>query len=382
MTSKPRLYLSPPHLGTLELQFVQEAFASNWVAPLGPHLDAFESEVCSLTGRGHAVALASGTAALHLALLVAGVGAGDQVWCSTLTFAGSANPIRYLSATPVFIDCDERSWNLDPELLAAALDEAARRSALPRALIVVDLYGQCADLTPIAAACARHGVVLIEDAAEAIGASYRGRSAGAFGQSAIFSFNGNKIITTSGGGMLVTDDAEVARRVRHLATQARDPAPWYQHSEIGYNYRLSNVLAGIGRGQLRVLEERVLARRRIFARYQELLGGLPGITFMPSTDDTAQGTRSTCWLTVIQVDETQAGGNAEELRLALSADDIEARPVWKPMHLQPVFAACRCIGGQVAERLFARGLCLPSGSKMTAADQQRVATIIRHRLGH
>ncbi len=381
MTTKPRLYLSPPHLGTLELQFVHEAFASNWVAPLGPHLDAFESAVCARTGRGHAVALASGTAALHLALVVAGVGGGDEVWCSTLTFAGSANPIRYLGATPVFIDCDERSWNCDAALLAEALDDAARRSRLPRAVIVVDLYGQCAELGPITAACARHGVILIEDAAEAIGASYRGRPAGAFGQSAIFSFNGNKIITTSGGGMLVCDDADLARRVRHLATQARDPAPWYQHSEIGYNYRLSNVLAGIGRGQLEVLDERVLARRRIFARYQELLAGAPGIAFMPSTDDPALGTRSTRWLTVIQVDAA-AGCAPEDLRLALAADDIEARPVWKPMHLQPVFASCRCIGGQVAERLFARGLCLPSGSAMVEADQRRVAAIIRRRLGH
>jgi dTDP-4-amino-4,6-dideoxygalactose transaminase len=381
MTTKPRLYLSPPHLGTLELQFVQEAFASNWVAPIGPHLEAFESAVCTLTGRGHAVALSSGTAALHLALLVAGVASGDEVWCSTLTFAGSANPIRYLGATPVFIDCDERSWNCDAGLLAEALSDAARRARLPRAVIVVDLYGQCADLQPIADACARHGVILIEDAAEAIGASYRGRPAGAFGQSAVFSFNGNKIITTSGGGMLVSDDAELARRVRHLATQARDPAPWYQHSEIGYNYRLSNVLAGIGRGQLAVLDERVLARRRIFSRYQELLAGLPGIAFMPSTDDTALDTRCTRWLTVIQVDETAAGCGPEELRLALAAEDIEARPVWKPMHLQPVFAGCRRIGGQVAERLFARGLCLPSGTAMAEDDQQRVASAIRRRLG-
>ncbi len=377
----PRLYLSPPHLGPHELRFVQEAFASNWVAPLGPHLDAFESAVATLSGRRCAVALSSGTAALHLALLTAGVGSGDEVWCSTLTFAGSVNPIRYLGANPVFIDCDARSWNCDPQLIAAALDDAARQARLPRALVVVDLYGQCADYQPIVAACAHHGVALIEDAAEAIGATYCGRAAGAFGMAAIYSFNGNKIITTSGGGMLVTDDEELARRVRHLATQARDPAPWYQHSEIGYNYRLSNVLAGIGRGQLLVLEERVAARRRIFARYQELLAGIPGLTFMPTTDDPAQGTRSTRWLSVIQVEAAAAGASAEELRQALAAEDIEARPVWKPMHLQPVFAGCRRIGGEVAERLFSHGLCLPSGSAMAPADQERVAATIRRRLG-
>jgi pyridoxal phosphate-dependent aminotransferase EpsN len=360
--------------------YVAEAFATNWVSPVGPNLDAFEQEVATYCGRRFALALSSGTAALHLALIGGGIGAGDQVWCSTLTFAGSANPIRYCGAEPVFIDCDERSWNCDPALLAQALDDSARTSRLPKALIVVDLYGQCADYAQIATACDRHGVQLIEDAAEAIGARYRGRSAGSFGRCAVFSFNGNKIITTSGGGMLVSDDEELIRHARHLSTQARDPAPWYQHSEIGYNYRLSNVLAGIGRGQLEVLEDRVQARQRIFASYRKRLGGRPGISFMPGTDDPSSGTRSTRWLTVLQIDPDAAGCTSADLRDVLTADNIEARPVWKPMHLQPVFAGCRRIGGSVSERLFERGLCLPSGSAMAETDVDRVCNIILTRL--
>jgi pyridoxal phosphate-dependent aminotransferase EpsN len=377
---RPRLYLSAPHLGDLEQRYVAEAFASNWVAPLGPHVDAFEREICALTGCGHAAALSSGTAALHLALILAGVGPGDEVWCATLTFSASANPIRYLGATPVFIDCEPSSWNLDPALLAEALDDAARRGRLPKAVIAVDLYGQCADYQAIATACARHGVKLIEDAAEALGARYRGRSAGAFGWCGVFSFNGNKIITTSGGGMLVSDDERAIVHARHLATQARDPAPWYQHSEVGYNYRLSNVLAGIGRGQLAVLEARVQARRAVNQRYRELLGGLPGVSFMPATDSADGTTRSTRWLTVIQVDPAAAGASAEDLRLTLAEDNVEARPVWKPMHLQPVFAGCRAIGGAVAERLFAHGLCLPSGSAMGGDDLERVVRLVRARM--
>lgn len=376
----PRLYLSPPHLGGDEWPLVQEAFASNWVAPIGPHVDAFEREMASRHGVAGAVALSSGTAALHLALIVNGVAPGDRVWCASLTFCGSANPITYVGATPVFIDSDRRSWNLDPALVAQGLDDAARSGHLPKAIISVDLYGQSADYEPLVAACQRHGVVLIEDAAEALGATYRGKPAGTFGRCAILSFNGNKIITTSGGGMLLSDDLKLCDEVRFLATQARDSAPWYQHTRIGYNYRLSNICAGIGRGQLRVLDERVNARRRVFERYRQGLAELPGVTFASDLDH-LPGTRCTRWLTVIQLDPGTARTTPEQLRLALEADNIESRPVWKPMHLQPVFAGCSVLGGGVAEELFARGLCLPSGSSLTPPDQDRVITILRRHLG-
>ncbi len=377
--SVARVYLSPPHMGGDELPLVQEAFATNWVAPIGPHVDAFEREMAARLGVAGAVALSSGTAALHLALVINGVGPGDQVWCASLTFCGSANPIAYVGATPVFIDSERRSWNLDPALVAQGLDDAARAGRLPKAIISVDLYGQSADYEPLVAACERHGVALIEDAAEALGATYRGKPAGAFGRCAILSFNGNKIITTSGGGMLLSNDQRLCDEARFLATQARDPAPWYQHSRIGYNYRLSNVCAAIGRGQLRVLDERVNARRRLNARYRDLLGGLPGLTFAPDLDH-LPGTRCTRWLTVIQLDPKSARATPEELRLALEAENIESRPVWKPMHLQPVFAGCAFIGGGVAEELFMRGLCLPSGSSLSESDQDRVVTILRHHL--
>jgi pyridoxal phosphate-dependent aminotransferase EpsN len=347
------------------------------VAPLGPHVDAFEREIAALVGTAHAVALSSGTAAIHLALRCLGVGPGDEVWCPSLTFSASANPICYERATPVFIDSEPRSWNLDPDLLAQALDDAARRGRLPKAVVVVDLYGQCADHDPIRAACDRHGVKVIEDAAEALGARYRGRPAGGLGWCGALSFNGNKIITTGGGGMLVSTDAALIAHARKLATQARDPAPHYQHSEIGFNYRLSNVLAAIGRGQLRVLEERVRARRRNQARYRELLAGLPGITFMPEEKFGSEESRSNRWLTVIQVEAEAFGAGPEAIRTALEKEDIECRPVWKPMHLQPVFSGCRMLGGKVCERLFANGLCLPSGSALTDADLERVARLVK-----
>ncbi len=367
MTS-PRIYLSPPHLGPDELRLVQEAFESNWIAPLGPHVDAFEREFAAATGAPFAVAVSSGTAALHLALQQLGVGRGDQVLCSTLTFVASANPIVHLGATPVFVDSDEASWNMDPALLADELDAAARRGRRPRAVVVVHLYGQCADLDPIVEACERHGVPLVEDAAEALGATYRGRSPGTRGRFGAFSFNGNKIITTSGGGMLVSADGSEIERVRFLATQARDPAPWYEHSVAGFNYRMSNVLAAIGRGQLRVLADRVAARRRNFALYAEALGGVPGLRLMPE----APYGRASRWLTVIEVDPVEFGATAEDVRRHLEAAEIESRPVWKPMHLQPLFAGCRCVGGAVAERLFRQGLCLPSGSSLAEAELARV----------
>jgi len=321
----------------------------------------------------HAAALSSGTAALHLALLLAGVERGDEVLVSTLTFSATVNPIVYLGAKPVFIDSERASWNMDPELLSATLARKARQGCLPKAVVVVHLYGQSADLNPILEACNRYNVPLIEDAAEALGSSYHGRAPGTFGQTGIYSFNGNKIITTSGGGMLVSHDAELITHAKKLATQARDPGPHYQHSEIGYNYRLSNVLAGIGRGQLRVLEDRVEARRHNFDYYQETLGHLPGIEFMPE----ASWGRHTRWLTCITIDRNEFGATSEDLRLALEAENIEARPVWKPMHLQPVFAGCESVGGMVAEAFFAHGLCLPSGSNLSAEDLARVVTAIQ-----
>ena len=379
-TRPPRIYLSAPHLGGDELTLVQEAFTTNWVAPLGPHVDAFEREMAARHGVAGAVALSSGTAALHLALIGQGVQRGDTVWCASLTFCGSANPIAYVGATPVFVDSERQSWNLDPALVAQGLDDAARAGRLPKAVISVDLYGQSADHQPLMAACARHGVALIEDAAEALGATYRGRPAGVFGRCGILSFNGNKIITTSGGGMLLSDDRALCDEARFLATQARDPAPWYQHSRIGYNYRLSNVCAGIGRGQLRVLDQRVAARRQVHERYRRLIGDLPGITFAPDLDH-VPGTRCTRWLTVIQLDPATARATPEQVRLALEAENIESRPVWKPMHLQPVFAGCAVLGGGVSEELFARGLCLPSGSSLTEAEQDRVVALLRRHLG-
>jgi pyridoxal phosphate-dependent aminotransferase EpsN len=368
-----RLYLSPPHLGTRELELVRDAFASNWIAPLGPHVDAFERELGEAVGVPHVAALSSGTAALHLALLLAGVEPGDEVLCSDLTFVATANAIAYVGARPVFLDADPASWCLDPELLAEELAAAARRGRLPKALVAVDLYGQSADWEPILAACAEYGVRVIEDAAEALGATYRGRPVGGFGRLGVLSFNGNKIVTTSGGGALLAHDAEAIRRARFLATQARDPAPHYEHSALGYNYRLSNVLAAIGRGQLAHLAERVAARRRNFAAYAAALGDLPGLEFMP---EAPYGT-STRWLTCLTVDPEAFGADREAIRLALAADDIEARPVWKPMHLQPLYAECRFRGPGVGERLFERGLCLPSGSALTGEDRARVVGIVR-----
>jgi pyridoxal phosphate-dependent aminotransferase EpsN len=367
-----RIYLSAPDLAGTELAMITDAIQSNWIAPLGPHVDAFEAEMCARLDLPHAVALSSGTAGLHLALEVLGVGAGDEVWVSTLTFAATANAIRYVNATPVFVDSDRASWNMDPALLAAELDRAATAGALPKAVIVVDLYGQCADLEPITAACKRHGVPLIEDAAEALGATYHGRPAGSFGDLSILSFNGNKIITTSGGGMLLGRSKAHIDRARYLATQAREPARHYEHTTIGYNYRLSNLLAAVGRAQLADLDRRVAARRATNAFYRRTLGGLPGWAFMP---EAAYG-RSTCWLTCATIDPALAGTDRDAIIDRLTAADIEARPVWKPMHLQPVFRGTRSFGGAVAEELFVRGLCLPSGSNLTDADRARIADVI------
>jgi dTDP-4-amino-4,6-dideoxygalactose transaminase len=367
-----QILLSTPHMGELEQKFVQEAFDTNWIAPVGPHVDAFEQEFCDVVGSSHAAALSSGTAALHLALQLIGVSAGDEVFCSTLTFIATASPITYLGAKPVFIDSDRTTWNMNPDLLREALDKRAKLGKLPKAVAIVHLYGQSADIDPILAVCNDYEIPLIEDAAESLGATYKNRSPGTFGKIGIFSFNGNKIITTSGGGMLVSNDQKLVEKARFLATQARDPAPHYQHTEIGYNYRLSNVLAGIGRGQLHVLEDRVQARRHNFEVYKQALGNLPGIKFMPEADFG----RATRWLTCLTINPAAFGADREQVRLALAKQKIEARPVWKPLHLQPVFAECECIGGEVAEELFEYGLCLPSGSNLTEEDLERVTSAI------
>ena len=353
--------------------YFQDAFDSNWIAPLGPHVDAFESAICDLTGAKHALALASGTAAIHLSLIHLGVQPGDEVFVSTLTFSASVNPILFCGATPVFIDSEHTSWNMDPDLLAEALADRARQGNLPKAVIIVHLYGQTADMARLEAICAEYNVPIIEDAAEALGASHGDRQAGTFGHTGIFSFNGNKIITTSGGGMLVSDDADLIAHARKLSQQAREPAPHYEHTEIGYNYRLSNLLAAVGRAQLEVLPQRVQQKRAIFDYYRESLHDLPGLTFMPE----AEWGMSNRWLTVVQIDSQQAGLNREQVRLALEKQNIESRPVWKPMHCQPIFTPYPSYGGAVSEQLFADGLCLPSGTAMTTADMERVVTHIK-----
>lgn len=368
MSRPERVYLSPPHMGDAERQLLLEAFDSNWIAPLGPHVDGFEKEFASYIGSAHAVAVSSGTASLHLALRMLGVGAGDTVITSTLTFIATANAIRYQNAEPVFVDSDRETWNLDPQLLEDELKQAAQQNRLPKAAVIVDVNGQCANYQAIAPLCEKYEIPIIEDAAEALGATHASIPAGRFGRIGCFSFNGNKIITTSGGGMLVTEDESLAKQARFLATQARDPAPHYEHSIVGYNYRLSNLLAAVGRGQLQVLDERITARRAVFQRYYDALHGLPGIEFMPEPPQD----RSTRWLTAITVNAAQFGTDREQIRLSLEAMNIESRPIWKPMHLQSVFADCRAVVNGVSEHLFRDGLCLPSGSSLSTGDQQRV----------
>lgn len=367
-----RILLSPPDVGPADREALLRGFDTGWIAPLGPEVDAFEAELAAATGVGHAAALASGTAGLHLALLLLGVRPGDRVLVSDLTFAATANAIAYAGAQPVFVDSDRTSWNMDPDRLAEALDAGDRYAAC----IVVDLYGQCADHDRIAQVCAEHDVPVVEDAAEALGATYKDRPAGSFGAMGVLSFNGNKVITTSGGGALLTDREEWAARARWLASQARDPAPHYQHSEIGFNYRLSNLLAALGRSQLADLERRVEVRRAHNAAYRDGLGDIPGVSFMPEAD----GCRSTFWLTTLTIDQALAGVDREAVRRHLDDRGIEARPVWKPMHLQPVFADAPVVGGAVSAALFADGLCLPSGSTLTDGQRDRVVAAVREAL--
>ncbi len=363
-------------MGDDERRLLLEAFDSNWIAPLGPHVDAFERELADRTGMPHAAAVSSGTAALHLALRLLEVGPGDDVLVSTLTFVASANAVAYQGARPVFIDSDRSTWNMDPSLLAEELDERARNNRLPKAVVVVDLYGQCADYDPILETCDRFGVPVVEDAAESLGATYRGAPAGSFGSFGVFSFNGNKVITTSGGGALVSRDGDAIARARFLSTQARDPGPDHTHRHVGYNYRLSNLLAAVGRGQLRHLDDRVQRRRQVNDSYRKRLAGVPGIDFMPIA---AYG-EPICWFTTITVGR-ELGATADDIRVALEEADIESRPPWKPLHTQPVYAGCPTRGGAVAEDIYNRGLCLPSGSSLTEDDLDRIIETILAVLG-
>lgn len=367
-----RIFLSPPDVGAEERALLLDAFDSNWIAPLGPHVDAFEQEFAAFVGMPHAVALSSGTAAIHLALIALGVGPGDKVLTSTLTFAATANAITYVGATPVFVDVDPVSWTMDVGLVEQAFKDAARKGKQYRALLTVDLYGQCADYDQLEKLCEQYGVLLIEDAAEAVGSKWKGKSSGQFGRCAAFSFNGNKIMTTAGGGLLTSTDKDLIAQVRYLSTQARQPAAHYEHTTIGYNYRMSNLLAAIGRGQVRGLPAKIARRRQIHAAYRSALGSRPGFSFLEETE----GRFTNHWLTCAQVDPIAAGASREEIRQHLETHNIESRPVWKPMHLQPVFAEADRVGGDVAARLFEFGLCLPSGSSLSVDDQARVIAAV------
>ena len=393
--SKKRIFLSSPHMGGGEMKYISEAFRENWVAPLGPNVDNFENDLASFLGVKHAAALSSGTAALHLAMIILGVRPGDYVIAQSFTFSATINPIVYCGAIPVLVDSEPGSWNMDPGLLEAAIiyctegrsDEATKRRsdkslspsvpeslsrfmpALPRAIIPVHLYGMPANIEKIIAIGNKYGIPVIEDAAEALGSRFRDKAAGSFGKIGILSFNGNKIITTSGGGALVSDDEDIVKEARFLSTQARDKAPHYQHSRIGYNYRMSNIVAGIGRGQMEALSARVRARREIFQFYKSNLSGIKGVSFIEEPGPEYFSNR---WLTTILIDQEITGVDREEVRLSLEEENIESRPLWKPMHLQPVFSDCPALVNGVSEGLFNKGLCLPSGSNMTTEDRERV----------
>ena len=370
-----RIYLSSPHMGGEEMTYVKEAFDSNWIAPLGPQVEAFERECAEHAGVKAALALSSGTAAALLAARLLGVEEGDIFFCQSLTFVATLAPFVQMGASPVFIDSEPASWNMSPMALESAFDDAERSGRLPKAVVLVNLYGQPCDMDKLVPICKRHGVPILEDAAESMGSTYRDRQTGSFGRFGFYSFNGNKIITTSGGGMLLSDDEEAVAEARFLSTQARDKAPWYQHSTLGYNFRLSNVLAGIGRAQLKLLDDRVRLRRAVFDRYHEVLSGEPGVTFMPEQGQS----RSNRWLTTLTIDEGITGTTRMEIVGALAAKNIESRPVWKPMHLQPVFANApyyRHGGEDISRRLFEDGICLPSGSNLTQEEQHEIIEIV------
>lgn len=379
MQERKRIYLSPPHMSGKEYLKIEEAFKSNWIAPLGPLVNEFEQAVARYAGVNAGAALSSGTAAIHLALKLIGVEKGDIVFCSTLTFVATANPILYEQATPVFIDSERDTWNMCPLALEKAFVESKQLGKMPRAVIVVHLYGQSAKMDEILALCEAYDVPVIEDAAESLGALYKGKKSGSMGRFGVYSFNGNKIITTSGGGMLVSDDEAAIERCRFLASQARERAMHYEHQEIGYNYRMSNLLAGVGIAQMEILDERVEQKRRIFRRYQDALSHVEGLYFMPEY----QNTKSNRWLTTLTID-CDKQTSPVDIIAALEKEQIEARRVWKPLHQQPLFRDCpfysAAKGIPVSELLFESGLCLPSGTSMTEAEQDRIIDIIRHAL--
>ena len=364
-----RLYLSPPHMSNREQAYVNEVFDSNFIAPVGPMLDAFESDFGSYTNIPHCLAVMNGTAAIHLALRVLDVKKGDEVWSASLTFIGGVSPITYQGATPVFFDSRESDWTIDCDLV----EQELKNGKPPKAIIATDIYGQCADYKRLMQLCNEHNIYLIADAAESLGATYDGKPAGFYADMAAYSFNGNKIMTASGGRMLASHHKDWMDHARKLSTQAKEPLPYYEHKEIGYNYRMSNVMAAIARGQLEVLDERVSRRREIFNTYKNGLADMPGLKFMPEGDHS----HSNRWLTVMTVDEKAFGAGPEDIRQALEKENVEARPVWKPMHMQPVFKDAKMIGGQVCEKLFATGLCLPSGSAMREHEQMRVIDVIK-----
>jgi dTDP-4-amino-4,6-dideoxygalactose transaminase len=369
----PKIWLSSPHMGGNEINFINDAFDNNWIAPLGPNVNGFEEDIVKYTGSAHAAALSAGTAALHLALILVGVKAGDEVICQSMTFSASANPIAYQGAVPVFVDSEPDTWNMDPEKLREAIKDRFSKGKKPKAIIPVHLYGMPAKMDEILAIAKEYDIPVIEDAAEALGSTLNGKAMGTFGDMGILSFNGNKIITTSGGGALISDKEEYITKARFLATQARDNAPHYEHTHIGYNYRMSNICAGIGRGQMEVLDQRVAQRRMNFEFYKEQLGHLNGVTLL----DEPEGYFSNRWLSTVLIDPKTSGTNREEIRLHLEKDNIETRPLWKPMHLQPVFADAPYYGSGVSEELFANGLCLPSGSNLTEGDLNRVVGMIK-----
>lgn len=375
-----RIFLSAPHMSGNEKKYIDEAFDTNWIAPLGPNVDRFEKELADYVGVNDAAAVSSGTAAIHLALSLLDVKKGDKVFCSTLTFIASANPIIYQGAEPVFIDSEPETWNMSPKALERAFQAAYKEGKLPKAVIVVNLYGQSAKMDEILSICTHYGVPMIEDAAESLGSTYKGKASGTFGRFGIYSFNGNKIITTSGGGMLISNDSDAIKKARFLASQARDIAPHYQHSTTGFNYRLSNILAGIGRAQLEVLAERVETRRTIFNLYHQELFRLPGVYFMPELENT----KSNRWLTTLTINEKEAGVTVKEILNRLSEENIEARPVWKPLHMQPLFKEANYYSHSenesISEQLFHNGICLPSGSNMTEDEQFRVIGCFKERI--
>lgn len=373
-----RIWLSKPHMGGGEKKYIDKAFEDNYVAPLGPNVDGFEQDLCQFTGAKYAAALSSGTAALHLALILAGVERDDEVICQSFTFSASANPIVYQGATPIFVDSEPETWNMCPDTLETAIKDRLAKGKKVKAVIPVYLYGMPAKINEIIEICSKYNIPIIEDAAEALGSTYNGKALGTFSKFGVLSFNGNKIITTSGGGALISDDKALIEKARNLSTQARDPAPHYQHSQIGYNYRMSNICAGIGRGQMEVLNERVAQRKKVYEYYAKNLSGINGISFQPQTSEHL----SNRWLTAILLNSNELGVSYNELRLALEIENIETRPLWKPMHLQPIFKEAPFYGAGLSEKFFNSGLCLPSSSNLTELELEKVVTNILKKLCH